>query len=102
MMNPWSPSILLSQSMEFDIRSKHKREDKQASFIFNKRSSVKGNKQNLSSVYATHKRNKFKCWAFEGKEWEKNQPLGIREPQTKPATTKNKKRPRLDRVILES
>lgn len=56
-----------------------KEEDKQASVIFNKRSSVKGRKQNLSSSYATHKRNKFKCWAFEGKQWKKKQPLSIKK-----------------------
>lgn len=86
LMNLWSPSIFLSQSMGFDICSKHEREDKQASVIFNKRNSVKGSKQNLPSVYATHKRNKFKCWAFEGKQWEEKQPLS--KKKNKPKKTK--------------
>jgi len=47
--------------MGVDICSKHKREDKPASVIFNKRSSVRGSKENLSSVSAAYKRNKFKC-----------------------------------------
>lgn len=97
MMNPWSPSIFLSQSKGSDICTKHKRDDKQASVIFNKRSSLKGSKQNLPSVYATHKRNKFKCWAFEGKQKEKKQSLSIKK--TRP--NQQKTQPLLDRVFLE-
>lgn len=77
-----TPSIFLSQSMGFDISSKHKRKDKQSSVIFNKGNLVKGSKQNLSSVYTTHKRNKFKYWAFEGMQWEKST-LRYKKPKPK-------------------
>lgn len=67
------PSIFFSQSMGFDIFTKHKRKDKQSSVIFNKRSLAKGRKQNLSSVYATCKRNSSVELLRESNE--KNQPL---------------------------
>lgn len=95
MMNPWSPSIFLSQSMGFDICSKHKREDKQASVIFNKRSSVKGSKQNLSSVMLPIKQTNSKVELLRESN-EKKQPLSIKkkhQPKQNKAKKKNNNHP---------